>query len=115
MIPSAVRPIAKPIKDRRSIEAASKDWWTGELGCSNSTTKTHAETMNVPNAADSIRYSGQWNKIAALAADSRDVGVSGAIVCISSRLRNDLDVHAYSRYYSPAREDSVRAIAGRKK
>ena len=59
MIPIAVNPIARPIKARRSIEALSKDWWTGELGCSNSTTKTQAETMNVPKAAASIRYSGQ--------------------------------------------------------
>jgi len=101
MIPSAVRPIAKPIKDRRSIEAASKDWWTGELGCSNSTTKTHAETMNVPNAADSIRYSGQCrenaSEIAALASGSRGLGGSGAIVCISNRLHNDLWLAGYSR------------------
>lgn len=119
MIPIAVSPIAKPIKARRSIEAASKDWWTVELGCSNSTTKAHAETIKVPKAAASMRYSGQcWenaSEIADLAADLRDLGCCGAIVCISSRLRNDLDVHAYSRYYSPAREDSVRAIAGRKK
>ena len=88
MIPIAVSPIARPIKARRSIEVASKDWWTGELGCSNSTTKAHAETIKVPKAAASMKYSGQWSEIAALAADSRDVGGCGAIVCISSRLRN---------------------------
>ena len=101
MIPIAVSPIAKPIKARRSIEAASKDWWTGELGCSNSTTKAHAETIKVPKAAASMRYSGQCrenaSEVVALATDSRAMGVFGAIVCISSRLRNDRDVHAYSR------------------
>ena len=101
MIPIAVSPIAKPIKDRRSMEAPSNDWWTGELGCSNSTTKAHAETIKVPKAAASMRYSGQCrenaSEIVALAADSRATGVFGAIVCITSRLRNDRDVHAYSR------------------
>src|SRR6185369_13911299 len=100
MIPSAVRPIAKPIKDRRSIETASKDWWTGELGCSNSTTKAHAETIKVPKAAASMRYSGQCREnareSAALKADS-GVGGGGAIVCISSRLRNAPWLAGYSR------------------
>ena len=53
--------------------------------------------MKVPKAAASMRYSGQCRKIAALAADSRDRGSCGAIVCISSRLRNDPWLAGYSR------------------
>jgi hypothetical protein len=87
MMPMAVSPIARPIKARRSVDAPSNDWWTGELGCSNSTTKAHAETMNVPSAAASIRYSGQCCENASL----------GAIVCISSRLRNVPELAGYSR------------------
>jgi lipocalin len=54
MIATAVSPIAIPPR----ILPGSP--WT----LLNSTPKAHAEIMNVPSAAASIRYSGQWLRTA---------------------------------------------------
>ena len=54
----AVKPITNPMTQRRK----SPDGMircTGEVGYCNSVEKTHAETMNVPSAAASIKYSRQ--------------------------------------------------------
>src|SRR5581483_5031227 len=49
MMATAVRPIAMPPRTRPGRP----------LTFSKRTPKTHAETMNMPRAADSIKYSGQ--------------------------------------------------------
>lgn len=92
----AVEPIAKPPNARLTRVLSANNWFNGELGCSSSTPKTHAEIMKAPSAAASIKYSGQCLVITDHAVDSSDVRVSEVIVCIESRLRNDWDVHAYS-------------------
>src|SRR5215831_14324827 len=57
MMETAVRPIAMPPRTRPSRPLTS---------C-NRTPKTHAETMNMPKAAASIRYSGQCDARASIA------------------------------------------------
>src|SRR5262249_3895064 len=57
MIATAVRPIAIPARTRLA----------GPATCSRSTPNTHTDTMNIPRAAASMRYSGQWARRASLA------------------------------------------------
>src|SRR5213596_498082 len=58
MIVIAVRPIARPAKNRSRKGSAIRRR-TGESGCSSSIPKRHAEIMKIPSAAASMRYSGQ--------------------------------------------------------
>src|SRR5437868_10803000 len=58
MIATAVDPIARPIRTRRTKEFGNA-WRTGEAGCSSSATKRQAEIMKRASSAASIRYSGQ--------------------------------------------------------
>src|SRR4051812_38406865 len=59
MIATAVRPMATPPASRRSKSPARRR--------GSSTPKTQADTMNIPSAAASIRYSGQCARTASIA------------------------------------------------
>src|SRR5260221_10605824 len=55
------------------------------MGCSRSTPNTHAESMNMPSPAASIRYSGQW---VARAERNGSSPVRGASVIVAIHSRN---------------------------
>ena len=61
MMPTAVNPIARPIRARRSpaLGMASR---MEKSGFSSSVANTQAEIMNVPSPQLSIRYSGQCSR-----------------------------------------------------
>src|SRR5215468_5870405 len=54
----AVRPIANPVKARRA-NGLGRACRKADVGCCKRTVKLHADTMNSPRHAASIRYSGQ--------------------------------------------------------
>jgi len=54
----AVSPIAMPVRSRRT-NALGNICRIAEPGCCSRTVKLHADTMNSPRQAASIRYSGQ--------------------------------------------------------
>ena len=83
MIPTAVSPIAMPPRICRTSGLGTA-WYIAEAGCPNRTPKTQAETMNIPSAAASIRYSGQWVR----RASATPLRFEIAIVAACTRLKD---------------------------
>src|SRR5688572_4556810 len=62
MMAMAVKPIARPIGIRASTGgAAASDH--GDAGCCSTVAKNAADTMNTARHTNSLRYSGQWDRI----------------------------------------------------
>jgi len=57
-IPVTVAPSARPDSARRENSSGTR-CWTGDAGCRNSVSQTHARNVNRPSSPASIRYSGQ--------------------------------------------------------
>src|SRR5215467_5885463 len=67
MIETAVRPIAIPPRTRPGRPLTFRK----------RTPKRQAETMNIPRAAASIKYSGQWDRTLSIAACTRLKDMTG--------------------------------------